>query len=251
MPFAAHLDELRGRLIRVVVVIFTLFIAGFSFLSEPLRVFFLQPHRTAVTELADRIPPFIVNDRLSVLSALEPVFFDLKIAMMVALLVGLPYLLFELWGFIAAGLFKKERKAVTSFLPWSILLALGGMSFGYWIAIPLLLEFLYSMVDQALMIQAYRLSDYFSLFLMFTFASALVFQLPMILLGLQAAGFVDAPFLRKYRRHFILGAFVLGAVFTPPEPFSQFLMAFPTVILYEVGIFLVALRGRKASEKSL
>jgi len=244
MPLAGHLDELRSRLFKVVMVIFTLFIVGFSFLNDRLRIFFMEPHRHAVSKLAEQVPPVEIPEQLSVLSPLEPVFFDLKISLLIALLAGLPYLLYQAWGFIAAGLLKPEKRAISAYLPWAMVFALAGMSFGYYIAIPLLLEFLYTMVDQSLMIPAYRLEDYFSLFIMFTFALALVFQLPLLMLGLSAAGMVDSKFLRRYRRHFILGAFVLGAIFTPPEPFSQFMMAAPTILLYELGVWLVAIRER-------
>jgi sec-independent protein translocase protein TatC len=101
------------------------------------------------------------------------------------------------------------------------------------------------MVNPDLMVQAYRLSDYFSIFMMFTIALALVFQLPLIMLGLGAAGLVDAATLSKYRRHFILGAFVVGAMVTPPDPFSQALMATPTILLYELGILLVRFKAPK------
>jgi Tat protein translocase TatC len=250
MPLAGHLIELRSRLLRVVMVIFSLFIVGFSFLNDQLRIFFMGPHRLAVSELAERVPPVEIPAQLSVLSPLEPVFFDLKISLLLALLAGFPYLLYQTWGFIAAGLLKPEKRAISAYLPWAMVFALAGMGFGYFIAIPLLLEFLYAMVDQSLMIPAYRLEDYFALFLMFTFALGLIFQLPLLLLGLSAAGMVDSKFLRRYRRHFILGAFVVGAIFTPPEPFSQFMMAMPTVLLYELGLWMVVIRERSRRQKA-
>jgi sec-independent protein translocase protein TatC len=89
------------------------------------------------------------------------------------------------------------------------------------------------------------LSRYFSVFMLFTVALALVFQLPLVLLGLSAGGIVDAATLRKYRRHCIVGAFLLSAICTPPEPYSQVLMALPTVLLFELGVILVALRERR------
>ena len=208
----------------------------------------MLPHRRAAEALSHYDPPVAIDLKLQVLGPVEHVFFDLKVAFMAAMLFGFPYLLWQIWAFIAAGLFPKERKVVLGYLPFSVLAGLTGIGFGYSIMIPKVLEFLYSMVNTELLEPAYRLTDYFSIFLMFTFALALVFQLPLLLMGLGAAGIVDAPKLRKYRRHFILGAFVIGAMLTPPDPMSQAMMATPTIVLYEVGILLVAIRGMRSSK---
>ena len=157
------------------------------------------------------------------------------------------------WPMICLGKrarFKSEQRAVMRFLPFSLLFAFAGMTFGYVFMFPTVLEFLYAMSDPAMVIQAYRLQDYFSLFLMFTFALALIFQLPILMMGLGSIGLVDARFFRRYRRHFILLAFVLGAFLTPPEPFSQVLMAVPTILLYELGILLVTFSRRRKEAAS-
>jgi sec-independent protein translocase protein TatC len=125
---------------------------------------------------------------------------------------------------------------------------LSGIAFGYFFMVPMILEFLYAIPDPDLMVQAYRLQDYFSIFLMFTFALALIFQLPIVMLGVGSLGLVTPKFFRKYRRHFILVAFVVGAMLTPPEPFSQLLMATPTVLLYELGIILMTISHKSRSK---
>jgi len=170
------------------------------------------------------------------------------VSLLTASIFGLPFVLFQIWSFIAAGLLKKEKSAVMKFLPWSLVFAGIGIVFGYVFMIPTILQYLYAMPDQEFFNQGYRLSDYFSLFLMFTVALAVIFQLPIMMSGLSAAGLASAKFFRKYRRHFILLAFVVGAMLTPPEPFSQILMAAPTILLYELGIHLVALRERRQSK---
>jgi len=245
MSFSSHLDELRKRLFRSVIVVTSIFMIGWMGFADQLKDFFLRPHHQAVAALAQYDPPVILDSRLMVLSPLEDVFYTLKVCLLVSLLLGLPFLLFQVWAFIASGLYKKEKTAVMSFLPFSLLFAFGGMAFGYLFMIPTILEFLYAMVDPERVIAAYRLQDYFSLFLMFTFALALIFQLPILMMGLGKVGLVSAKFFRKYRRHFILGAFILGAMLTPPEPFSQVLMATPTILLYELGIVLVAVQAKK------
>ena len=245
MSFSAHLEELRKRLFWSLLVLGGIFLVGWMGFAQELKLFFLHPHHQAAEALAAYDPPVVIDPRLQVLSPLEDVFYTLKVSLMAALLLGLPFLLYQTWSFIASGLYKKEKKAVFRFLPFSLMFAFVGMIFGYVFMIPTILEFLYNMSDPEMVIQAYRLQDYFSLFLMFTFALALIFQLPILMLGLGSVGLVDAKFFRRYRRHFILMAFVLGAMLTPPEPFSQILMALPTVLLYELGILLVTLSKRR------
>jgi len=245
MSFSSHLDELRKRLFRSMLVLGGIFLVSWMGFADPLKDFFLSPHHNAVDALAAYDPPVELDSRLMVLSPLEDVFYTLKVCLLVSLLLGLPYLLWQIWSFIASGLYKKEKKVVMGFLPFSLGFAFAGMTFGYLFMIPTILEFLYAMSDPERVIPAYRLQDYFSLFLMFTFALALIFQLPILMMGLGKVGLVSAKFFRKYRRHFILGAFVLGAMLTPPEPFSQVLMAAPTILLYELGIILVVLQAKK------
>lgn len=248
MSFSSHLDELRKRLFKSLLVVGVVFLVGWMGFADQLKDFFLTPHHNAVAAVAEYDPPIELESRLVVLSPLEDVFYTLKVCLLVSLLVGLPFLLWQVWAFIASGLYKTEKKVVMGFLPFSLGFAFAGMSFGYLFMIPTILEFLYAMADPEMVIPTYRLQDYFSLFLMFTFALALIFQLPILMMGLGKVGLVSAKFFRKYRRHFILGAFILGAMLTPPEPFSQILMAAPTVLLYELGILLVAIQAKKKKD---
>lgn len=248
MSFGDHLEELRKRVMWSAIVVFALFLIGWMGFGDQLKIFFIHPHLQAIDALAAQDPPMVVERRLQILSPLEDIFYTLKVSLLTASIFGLPFVLFQIWSFIAAGLLKKEKSAVMKFLPWSLIFAAIGIIFGYVFMIPTILQYLYAMPDQEFFNQGYRLSDYFSLFLMFTVALALIFQLPIMMSGLSAAGLASAKFFRKYRRHFILLAFVVGAMLTPPEPFSQILMAAPTVLLYELGIHLVALRERRQSK---
>jgi len=250
MSFGEHLGELRSRLFKGLAGIVVVFLVGWTVFEAQLSEFFLHPHHTAVDRLAAREEPIEVSRTLAVLSPLEDLFFTLKASLMVALLVGFPLLLWQVWSFVAVGLHQHERKAVRRFLPWSMLLSVSGLAFCYFIFFPLVLEFLYARLNRELFEEGYRLKDYFGLYIMFTLALGMVFQLPMLMSGLSAAGLVDAKFLRRYRRHFIVCAFIFGAMFTPPEPFSQFLMAVPTITLFEIGVLLVAIRDRKRKRES-
>lgn len=242
MPFTSHLDELRNHLVRSLLVLFGLFLVGWTLFREQLETLFTAPHRRAVAALKEQGLDF--EPALKVFDPLEAIFFDMKVSAVAALIFGLPYLLYQIWSFVASGLHPKERKVVSNYIPAGMLFAMVGVCFGYFFMYPMLLQFLYGMVNFEIMDPDYRLASYFSAFLMFTLSLALVFQLPLIILALGSAGIVDAPTLRKYRRHFILGAFVIGAMLTPPDPMSQLMMAVPTLLLYELGIVLVVMRGK-------
>ncbi|HBF23601.1 MAG TPA: twin-arginine translocase subunit TatC [Planctomycetes bacterium] len=248
MTFSEHLDELRKRFGYSLLFLGILFFVGWTLFSSQLESIFLRPHREAVAALAASDPPVVLESRLAVLAPVEHIFFDMKIAFLAALAFGLPALLWQIWSFIATGLFPKERRVVLSILPFSLISGAAGIGFGYFVLIPTVLQFLYGMVDTNLMVHAYRLADYFSMFFLLTVALAIIFQLPLLMVGLHAAGLVQQKMLRHYRRHFILGAFVLSALLTPPEPLSQVLMALPTAILYELGLLLVTLRERRAQQ---
>lgn len=249
MPFSSHLDELRRRLFKSLLVLGVIFLVGWIGFGGTLEEFFMAPHHKAVDALAVYDPPVDVPRRLQLLSPLENVFYRLKVSALVAVLVGFPFLLYQMWSFIATGLLPPEKRAMMRFLPWSVVFALIGIAFGYFFMVPMILEFLYAIPDPELMEQAYRLQDYFSIFLMFTIALALIFQLPIVMMGVGSFGLVSPKFFRKYRRHFILIAFVVGAMLTPPEPFSQILMATPTILLYELGIILMTISARTKAKR--
>ncbi len=245
MTFAEHLEELRRRLIRGGLVIGVIFCLGWFVFPSQLEAFFLKPHLWAVDRLANFDPPIVIERRLAVLSPLEQIFYRVKVAMLTAALIGLPYALWQLWAFVGAGLFKHERKAVMRYVPWSLGLAFAGMIFGYLVMIPILLEYLYTMPNQELFVQSYQLESYFSLFLLFTFSLAAIFQMPIIMLGLHTAGIGSAQFYSKYRRHFIVIAFIFAGVVTPPDPISQSLLAFPMLALYEIGLLGIRYNDRR------
>lgn len=244
MSFAEHLDELRKRMLRAAIVIGVIFALGWFAFPQQLERFFMQPHFWAVDRLAAMDPPITIERRLAVMSPLEEIFFRVKNSLLVAAIFGLPVLLWELWGFIGAGLFSHEKRAVMKYLPWSLALALAGMTFGYLLVIPLILQYLYAMPDQAIFVQTYRLESYFSLFTLFTLSLAAVFQMPLIMLGLHAAGIGSARFYGKYRKHFIVFAFIFAGVVTPPDPISQSLIAVPMMLLYEIGVLVMRAKER-------
>ncbi len=174
---------------------------------------------------------------------------DFVTFMLAAALFGLavasPIVLRELWMFIGAGLYKKERSVVMSFLPASIGLFVAGAVFGYFVMVPAALRFLTQM-SNPLMVQFHlTVRDYFGFLFILTLALGAVFQLPVIMVALVRVGIVKPSLYTKYWRHAILVMFILGAFLTPPDPVTQVLMAGPMTILFFVGIVLSRITYRK------
>mgnify|MGYP001985534639 CR=1 FL=1 len=139
MTFGEHLDELRSRMFRALAVVGVVFFGGWIFFQDQLIWLFMRPHRSAVESLASADPPVQVPKQLAVLSPLEDLFFTLKASLLVAVVLGLPFLIFQIWAFVSAGLHLHERKAVRRYLPWSFLLSIGGLCFCYFVFFPLVL----------------------------------------------------------------------------------------------------------------
>ncbi len=252
MTFSEHLEELRSRLLKSFALVVICFLGTFAGVMDPIQRMITWPHRSAV----QRLDPALVEqtgiqEALTVMSPIEAIFFKLKISFVIALVVGFPFVLYQIWAFVAVGLYPHERRIVMRIVPFALGLGVLGILFGYFVAVPVVLQFLYAEIDPAFFDAQIRLKEYLSVFLTFTFSLALVFQLPLILATLGAAGVLRASSLRRYRRHAIVGVFLLSAIFTPPDPYSQVTMALPTVLLYELGILLVAgIERRRASPDS-
>lgn len=173
---------------------------------------------------------------LKLLSYSEAFLANLKIAFLCGILFGLPWITFELWQFIAAGLYRHERVAVGPFLPASLVgLLLGGL-FAYGVLIPVGLTYLGSYGDPELLTPEFTLSSYLSLVFTLLIGMGLVFQLPLVMIFLTRAGVLDPQQFRGHRKYAIMGAVVVGAVITPPDVVSQLLTAIPLILLYELGI---------------
>lgn len=194
--------------------------------------------------LLDRLPPgsqdLKIDSKLKILRYPESFIAHFKVALILALFFASPLAGRELWRFVGAGLFPNESRYVVVFAPVSFLLFLLGVLFGYYVLIPLGLSYMATYGDPAYLELGITLSDYLSLFMILTIFLGLVFELPLVLLFLGKIGMVTPPVLRKGRRYLILIAFIAAAILTPPDPITQVLMAIPIILLYEIGIVLVA-----------
>ena len=175
---------------------------------------------------------------------------DFLTFMMAALLIGMalasPIVLHQMWRFIAAGLYERERRVVMRFLPASILLFVGGITFGFTVMVPIALGFLTDLSNTEVLL---TVGKYFRFLFLLTIALGFVFQLPVVMVGLTKVGVTSSRMYIKYWRHVILVLFIVGAVFTPPDPVTQVLMAGPMVVLFVIGV-LVSRMVEKKRESS-
>ena len=159
-------------------------------------------------------------------------------AALFGVIISSPILIWQIWAFVAAGLYKKERLIVYRTVPFTVLLLLAGVLFGYYFVVPYGLYFLTKIMDPNYTEPWFQVSMYFKLFLMLTLALGLVFQLPVVMWALARVGIVTYEGFKKHWRWVILGCFLFSAMLTPPDPFTQVLMAGPMVVLYCFGLFL-------------
>jgi len=210
---------------------------------------------TGLLDFRDRLAK-ILDDMKSahraeimVISYLEQFYTHFKVALIFGLLFTIPFIMYEIWKFVGAGLYVHEQRYVVTFLPFSLgLFALGGY-FGYEVLIPVALTFLATWGDADIAL-AFTLGDYISLFFTLTLVLGLVFQTPLIMVFLTKIDLVRVETYRKQRRMAIMLGTILSAVLTPPDPFSLLLMAVPLLLLYELGILVCQLLAPRKKEAS-
>jgi len=233
LPLMTHLEELRKRLVISAVAWLVAFLACYSY-AELLFKYIAGPVRRALPE----------GSKLVFITATEPFFTYLKIGAIAGLLIALPVILWQLWAFIAPGLYRNEKKLVIPFVFASCLCFGLGAYFGFFFVFPNICTFLIQFGDQADVAAMLSMGSYLSLSSKLLLAFGLVFELPIIIFFLARMGLVDHHWLRRNRKYALVLAFVVGAVLTPPDVFSQTALAIPFIILYEVGIWVARFFGK-------
>ncbi|MEK7286907.1 MAG: Stp1/IreP family PP2C-type Ser/Thr phosphatase [Nitrospirota bacterium] len=237
MPVWDHLKALRGAFMRSGITLLSFFVVAFFF-SDRLMAWLKRP-----LSLANG------HQNLVFLSPAEVFLSDIKIAIFAGLAFSVPVIIYEIWRFIAPGLFQKERRLLYPFLILGSLSFYLGVAFCYFLALPFALQFLVSYGQQKGIIPAISLALYVDFNLKFLFAFGLIFELPVVMAILSRTGVLTVPFLVHHRKYAIVAAFLIAAVLTPtPDLFNQFLMAIPLIILYEIGILGVRFFGKKRME---
>lgn len=182
---------------------------------------------------------FQLHYNLVALGGVEDFWIFMAASLLFSAMVAAPVLLWHMWAFIAAGLYKRERMMVYRALPFSLALLVGGVLFGYLVVVPYGFYFLAQLMNWAQVGPMFTVGLYFKFLLMLTFALALVFQLPVVMLGLQKIGLLQFETMRKNWRWVVLVIFVIAAILTPPDPVTQMLMAGPMVFLFLLGLYLM------------
>lgn len=230
MSFGEHLEELRRRLMRATWVTAIGVGCAFWWCRDIMQVI-VMPYRDAMTSIGQ-------SPALMVTGPAAGVFAYLKVSLIVGLIAMAPYWIWQMWGFVAAGLYAREKKHVYNYAPLCLVLFLAGVLFGYFVLIPIGLKYLLAFPDPDLIQNMISLSEYLSLFTLFTLVLGLTFQIPTVMIALARLGFVEIKTFREKRRWVILIIFIVSAVLTPPDPITQSLLAVPLCLLYELGIFI-------------
>ena len=240
--FISHLTELRQRLIHSIIFLLLLFVLCYFF-SEYIYGFLVEPYAEAVRNDD--------ADRRLIFTALQETFLTyLKVSFFAAFFVTSPFLLIQIWKFIAPGLYNHEKKAIMPYLVLTpVLFLLGGMLV-YYLIMPLAIKFFLSFessgVSTNLPIQLEaKVNEYLSLVMKLIFAFGLSFQLPVVLSLLARVGVVDSEFLKKRRKYVVVIIFAAAALLTPPDPITQIGLGIPLLILYELSIFSVKIIEKK------
>ena len=244
--FISHLAELRKRLVHSFIILIIFFV-GCYFFAEHLYGFLVEPFAKAVKNDG--------TDRRLIFTALQETFLTyLKVSFFAAFFVTCPFILMQIWKFIAPGLYKHEKIAILPYLILTpILFFLGGMLV-YYLIMPLAIKFFLSFestgVSTNLPIQLEaKVNEYLSLVMKLIFAFGISFQLPVVLSLLARVGVVDSHFLKTRRKYVVVIIFSAAALLTPPDPITQIGLAIPLLILYELSIFSVQFIEKKNFKK--
>jgi sec-independent protein translocase protein TatC len=245
-PLMDHLVELRTRLVRILVCIVVLFIAAW-FVTQKCLDLLLVPFSEAALRHGKEGAQVVYT------APMELLFIQLKLGFLIALAAGFPYIAYQIYAFIAPGLYKKEKMAVMPFLFVMPVLFVAGAAIVYYSVLPIFIDLSFSMEfkgTSASVSYLPQVKPYYELAISLLTAFGLAFQLPVVIALLSKAGVVQASGLRKGRKYAILAIFVVAAIMTPPDPFSQFILGVPLCLLYESGIICASIieRGRKRRE---
>lgn len=236
MSFMDHLSELRSRLVRCAIAVGVGFLACYGF-SKQLFEILMQP-------LVAVFPP----DSKLIFTALPEAFFTyIKVAMVAGVLVTSPYIFYQIWCFVAPGLYDEERKYLIPIALFSGIFFAAGAWFGYSVVFPFAFEFFMDFATETIRPMP-SLREYLSFSLKLLFAFGLIFELPLFIFFLARLGIVTAAMLRKVRKYAFLCAFIVSAILTPPDVVSQVLMAGPLIILYEISIWVAHVFGKKSKQ---
>lgn len=231
-PFVSHLIELRDRLLRAAGGLILVFICLFPFAND-IYAMLAQPLLAKLPEGGQMIATAVT----------APFFVPMKVAMMAAVVISLPHSLYQLWAFIAPGLYRDEKRFAIPMLACSTLLFLTGMAFAYFLVFPVVFGFITGSAPVGVVVMT-DIGNYLDFVIGLFLAFGVAFEVPVAVVLLVKMGIVDVATLKDIRSYVVVGAFVLGAILTPPDVVSQIMLAVPLWLLYELGIVAATFIGR-------
>ncbi len=236
-PFMSHLLELRDRLLRAVLVVLVVFLVLFPF-GNDIYHFIAQPLMAVMPEGTSMIATKVASPFLT----------PFKLSLIAAIFFSMPYLLYQLWGFIAPGLYAHEKKMAMPLLASSVVLFYLGAAFAYYVVFPLVFKFFTSVTPEGVAVMT-DISEYLDFVLTLFFAFGLAFEIPIATILLVWMGMTTPEKLSGKRPYVIVGAFVTGMLLTPPDVISQTLLALPMWVLFEAGIIFSRFFVRERDDK--
>ena len=235
----SHLVELRQRLLKAVIAIAIVFAPCAWFANDLFTII--------ATPLIQKMP---AGSSMIATSLISPFMAPLKLSLFVALFIAMPYVLYQVWAFVAPGLYKREKRFAIPLVVSSIVLFYAGVAFAYFVVFPLMFAFLTTTAPTGVQVMT-DITNYLDFVLLLFFAFGIAFEMPVATVLLAATGLVRVETMTKNRGYVILGIFVIAAFLTPPDALSQTAMALPMWLLYEIGIILsrILLREKLAQQR--
>jgi len=234
--FISHLIEMRDRLLRAVLAVVLIFICLFPW-AQDIYALLARPLLAALPKGGQMIATEITT----------PFFVPMKVTMMAAFLLALPWVFYQAWAFVAPGLYQHEKRLGVPLVIASVILFVTGMAFAYFLVFPLVFHFIVSVTPTGVAVMT-DIGKYLDFVLTMFMAFGITFQVPIAVVLLVKMGMVSVAKLREIRPYVIVGAFVVGAIFTPPDVVSQFMLATPLWVLYEIGIIVAAMISKPKPE---
>ena len=225
-PIVSHLIEIRQRLMRVVIAVVLCFLI-LAFFANDLYTLLAMP-------LLDVLPE---GSNMIATDVAAPFFAPFKLAFMLSIALSVPYILHQLWGFIAPALYNHEKRFASPILVSSVLLFYSGIAFAYFVVFPLAFAFFTQVAPEGITI-ATDISSYLNFVLKLFMAFGIAFEVPIVVVVSVLAGVTTVSSLSDKRPYVVIGAFILGMLLTPPDVISQTLLAIPMWLLFELGLFM-------------
>jgi len=236
--FISHLIEMRDRLLRAVLAIVVIFVCLFPW-AQDLYGLLAQPMLAALPKGGQMIATDVTT----------PFFVPIKVTLMTAFLLALPWVFYQIWAFVAPGLYQHEKRLGVPMIIASVILFLLGMAFAYFLVFPVVFGFVVGVAPVGVAVMT-DIGKYLDFVMTLFMAFGITFEVPVAVVLLVKLNMVSVAKLREIRPYVIVGAFVIGAIFTPPDIISQFMLAVPLWVLYEAGIIVASLITKPKPEEA-